>query len=78
MFALHLHGFTLIWLSALFPVASLALRTIAWAGAHPTLDAIDVVISALEALGIGWYSPRHFEPFGDCRRGAGSDRRRCS
>jgi len=47
VFALRLYGFTLIWLSALFPVASLGLRTIAWAGGHPALDMVDTAISAL-------------------------------
>jgi len=47
VFALHLYGFTQIWLSALFPVASLGLRTIARAGGHPTHDMVDTAISAL-------------------------------
>ncbi len=55
VFALHLYAFTLIWLCALFPTAAVGLRLFAWAGGHATLDAVDGVISALEAIGIGWY-----------------------
>ena len=55
VFALHLYAFTLIWLCALFPTAAVGLRLFAWAGGHATPEGTDVVISALEAIGIGWY-----------------------
>ncbi len=54
-FSAHFYTYTLITLCALFPLVSLALRALAFAGVQPTPHAIDVIVSALQALLLGGY-----------------------
>jgi hypothetical protein len=54
-FATHFFAFTLLWLSLLFPVAAIALRSMA--AAHFTMEhhAMDMIVTAIEAIGLGAY-----------------------
>jgi hypothetical protein len=54
-FATHFFAFALLWLSLLFPVAAIVLRSMA--AAHLTVEhhALDMVITAIEAGGLAWY-----------------------
>ncbi|MGE5087528.1 MAG: zinc ribbon domain-containing protein [Candidatus Levyibacteriota bacterium] len=54
-FALNLYAYALIWLCALFPVAAIVIRILFLIGAHVVPADADLAISALEAIGIGWY-----------------------
>ena len=54
-FSAHFYTYALITLCALFPLVSLALRALAFAGVDPTPHAIDVVVSALQALLLAGY-----------------------
>jgi len=54
-FAAHFFTYALIALSALFPVVAISLGVLARAGVRPSADAIDVVVSSLEVLLVGWY-----------------------
>ena len=54
-FSAHFYTFALIALSALFPLVMLVLTALARANVRPSDDTIDVVVSTLEALMIGWY-----------------------
>lgn len=55
-FSMHFFAFTLIWLCALFPTLAIALHFIAPSGAPaPWRDTIDLIVSGLEAVVLGWY-----------------------
>jgi Protein of unknown function (DUF3667) len=55
-FALHFFAFSLIWLSALFPMAAIVLGVLAIAGAPlPSHHGLDLAITALEAGMLAWY-----------------------
>jgi Protein of unknown function (DUF3667) len=54
-FAFHFFAFSLIWLSALFPAATITLGLMASAGLKPSNHALDLTITGLEAGMLAWY-----------------------
>ena len=69
-FAAHFFTYALIALSALFPVVALTLGALARAGVRPSANAVDVVVSSLEVLLVGWYLHRALGTVGE-RTGPG-------
>jgi len=56
IFATHFFAFSLIWLSALFPAVVIVVRLMAAVGIQlPSMHALDLAITVLEAAVLAWY-----------------------